>query len=103
MNEGEYKLILKKWWLHLILMGAQFCLGTLLNYSLYHFIHYENDYKCGMPMLGDMIAQWFLFFIVLIPLILRMVLGKGFKKRDYVLTISLLLLNPIFNLALFLS
>src|SRR5688572_1226664 len=100
MSEKEYnwKGFLKKWWLHIILMGAQFCLGTLINYSLYHFINYENDYKCGMPMLGSLISQSLLFFVVLIPLILRMALGKGFEKKDYLLTISLLLLNPVFNL-----
>lgn len=103
MNNEQYKIKLKKWWLHIILMGAQFCLGTMLNYSLYHFMYYEDNYKCGMPMLGDLMAQWFLFFVVLIPLILRMALGKGFVLRDYFLTITLLLLNPLFNLALFLG
>jgi len=84
-------------------MGAQFCLGTLLNYSMYYFIYFEDNYECGSPMIGNMMAQWFMFLVVIIALILRMAIGKGFVAKDYVLTILLLFLSPIFNLALFFS
>lgn len=103
MNQERYRGILKKWWLHIILMGVQFCLGTLLNYSLYDFMYFEDNYECGSPMIGNMTAQWFMFLVVIIALILRMALGRGFVAKDYVLTILLLLLSPLFNLALFFS